>query len=162
LFLCGINLSGCSLGDEGFLQFVLRQSEQAGVPPQKLCFEITQTAAIANLTDASRFIRALEQRGCRFALDDFGSGLSSFAYLKNLPVDFLKIGGGFVKGILENPMDLAMVNSISDIARVMGKQTIAEFVESDGILEKLREVGVDYAQGYAVGEPRPFEGLNGD
>jgi EAL domain-containing protein (putative c-di-GMP-specific phosphodiesterase class I) len=95
-------------------------------------------------------------------LDDFGSGLSSFAYLKNLPVDFLKIGGGFVKGILENPMDLAMVNSISDIARVMGKQTIAEFVESDGILEKLREVGVDYAQGYAVGEPRPFEGLNGD
>jgi len=156
LFLCAINLSGHSFADKDFLGFVIRQLEQTGVPPHKLCFEITETAAIASLACASRFIKTLEDRGCWFALDDFGTGLSSFAYLKNLPVRFLKIDGAFVKGIVENAIDLAMVSSIHEIAHVMGKQTIAEFVENVTILDRLRELGVDYAQGYALGHPKPL------
>jgi two-component system CheB/CheR fusion protein len=156
LFLCSINLSGHSLGDEKFLEFVNRQFNETKLPPQKICFEVTETAAIANLASAARFIKVLKQRGCRFALDDFGSGLSSFAYLKNLPVDFLKIDGVFVKDIIGDPIALAMVNSINDIGHVMGKQTIAEFVENDAILKRLQEVGVDYAQGNYIGRPRPL------
>jgi diguanylate cyclase (GGDEF)-like protein len=156
LHLCGINLSGHSLGDEEFLMFVAREMEQAKIPPSKICFEITETAAIANLSSATRFIKALKLQGCRFALDDFGSGFSSFAYLKNLPVDFLKIDGVFVKDIVEDPIDFAMVKSINEIGQVMGKQTIAEFVENADILEKLREIGVDYAQGYGMGRPQPM------
>ena len=156
LFLCAINLSGHSFADDDFLGFVIRQLEETSVPPEKLCLEITETAAIANLADASRFIRTVEERGCRFTLDDFGSGLSSFVYLKNLPVHFLKIDGSFVKGIVDNAMDLAMVGSINKIAHIMGKQTIAEFVENMAILDKLRELGVDYAQGYALGHPEPL------
>jgi diguanylate cyclase (GGDEF)-like protein/PAS domain S-box-containing protein len=159
LFLCAINLSGLSLGDEKFLAFVKAQFKKWRVPPEKLCFEITETVAITNLTDATVFIQSLKELGCRFALDDFGSGLSSFAYLKNLPVDFLKIDGIFVKDILDDPMDLAMVRSINEIGQVMGKQTIAEFVENDAILEKLREIGVDYAQGYGISRPEPLEKL---
>ena len=106
-----------------------------------------------SLADASGFIKTLEDLGCWFALDDFGSGLSSFAYLKNLPVHFLKIDGTLVKGIVDSAIDLAMVRSIHEIAHVMGKLTIAEFVENAAILEKLRELGVDYAQGYALGRP---------
>ena len=98
----------------------------------------------------------LKAQGCRFSLDDFGSGLSSFAYLKNLPLDFLKIDGMFVKDILEDSLDLAMVRSINEIGQVMGKKTIAEFVENEAILEKLREIGIDYAQGYGIKRPRPF------
>ena len=157
LGLCAINLSGLSLGNEEFLRFVLRSFEELPIPPEKLCFEITETAAITNLTDACRFIKVLHERGCQFALDDFGSGLSSFAYLKNLPVDFLKIDGAFVKGIVDDPIDLAMVRSIKEIGQVMGKQIIAEFVESAGILAKLREIGIDYAQGYFLGVPRAME-----
>jgi EAL domain-containing protein (putative c-di-GMP-specific phosphodiesterase class I) len=97
--------------------------------------------------------------GCHFALDDFGSGLSSFAYLKQLAVDFLKIDGVFVKDVVDDPINLAMVKSINDIGKVMGKRTIAEFVENDGILEKLRDVGVDYAQGYRIGRPKPLDRL---
>ena len=157
LFLCSINLSGHSLGNGKFLEFVIQQFEETNLPPQKICFEITETVAIANLTSATRFIKALSELGCRFALDDFGSGLSSFAYLKNLPVDFLKIDGMFVKDIVDDPIDFAMVRSINEIGHVMGKQTIAEFVENEDILEKLREIGVDYAQGYGIGRPRPIE-----
>ncbi|MCZ6576341.1 MAG: EAL domain-containing protein, partial [Gammaproteobacteria bacterium] len=120
----------------------------------KICFEITETAAIANLENATKFMKTLKERGCRFALDDFGSGLSSFAYLRNLPVDFLKIDGVFVKDIVDDPIALAMVKSINEIGQVMGKKTIAEFVENEPILEKLREIGVDYAQGYGVGRPQ--------
>ena len=129
------------------------------MPAEKLCFEITETAAITNLVSATRFITALKGWGCCFALDDFGSGLSSFAYLKQLDVDYLKIDGVFVKDIVADPISLAMVKSINDIGQVMGKRTIAEFVENDDILEKLREVGVDYAQGYCIGRPTPLDRL---
>jgi EAL domain-containing protein (putative c-di-GMP-specific phosphodiesterase class I) len=162
LLLCAINLSGSSLGDKEFLEFIIQQFEEQNLPPEKICFEVTETAAIANLTHATHFIKALKALGCRFALDDFGSGLSSFAYLKNLPVDFLKIDGMFVKDIVEDPIDFAMVKSINDMAHVMGKQTIAEFVENDAILEKLQEIGVDYAQGYGIGRPRPLEEMTQD
>jgi diguanylate cyclase (GGDEF)-like protein/PAS domain S-box-containing protein len=159
LFLCSTNLSGHSLGDENFLKFIIQQFEQTNLPPEKICFEITETAAIANLASATQFINSLKALGCRFALDDFGSGLSSFAYLKNLPVDFIKIDGVFVKDITHDPIALAMVHSINEIGHVMGKQTIAEFVETEGILQKLREIGVDYAQGYGIGRPQPIEQL---
>jgi len=159
LGMCSINLSGHSIADEDFLQFVIASLDGTNVPAEKLCFEITETAAITNLVSATRFITALKGWGCHFALDDFGSGLSSFAYLKQLAVDFLKIDGVFVKDVVDDPINLAMVKSINDIGKVMGKRTIAEFVENDGILEKLREVGVDYAQGYRVGRPKPLDRL---
>ena len=157
LNFCSINLSGLSLSNKTFLPFVTEKLEESGIPPGKICFEITETVAIANLGSAISFIKGLREMGCRFALDDFGSGLSSFAYLKNLPVDFLKIDGLFVKDILDDPMDLAMVKSINEIGHVMEKQTIAEFVENDAILEKLREIGVDFVQGYGIGRPRPID-----
>ena len=153
LFLCSINLSGVSLADEDFLIFVTTELASAGLPPGKVCFEITETAAIANLSGAMRFIEVLRRVGCRFALDDFGSGLSSFAYLKSLPVDFLKIDGVFVKDIVEDPIDRELVRSINEIGHVMGKRTIAEFVETEEILTALGEIGVDYAQGFELGEP---------
>ena len=152
---CAINLSGISVADESFLEFVARRLDSTDVPAHKICFEITETAVIANLTSAVRFIKELAGRGCQFAQDDFGSGLSSFTYLKNLPVDFLKIDGTFVQGINDDPLDLAMVRSINDIGHVMGKQTIAEGVESEAVLERLREIGVDYGQGYVFGRPTP-------
>jgi EAL domain-containing protein (putative c-di-GMP-specific phosphodiesterase class I) len=151
-----VNLSGQSLSDMELLNYIIKFFENSELQPQKFCFEVTETAAIANLTYATNFIKRLKDLGCHFALDDFGSGLSSFAYLKNLPVDFIKIDGLFVKDILDDPIDLAMVKSINEIGQVMGKTTIAEFVENNDILAKLREVGVDYAQGYAVSKPRPL------
>jgi len=159
LSLCSINLSGHSLGDDELLTFILQRFSDTGIPPDKICFEITETAAIAKLSLASQWIQSLRQRGCRFALDDFGSGLSSFGYLKSLPVDFLKIDGQFIKDITGNPMNMVIVRSIHEIARVMGISTVAEFVESVAILEKLREIGIDYAQGYGVSTPQPFEDM---
>ena len=156
LYLCSINLSGHSLNDETFLEFVNTQFKKFPIPPEKICFEITETVAIANLSRANAFMKVLKEQGCRFSLDDFGSGLSSFAYLKNLPVDFLKIDGMFVKDMLEDSLDFAMVKSINEIGQVMGKQTIAEFVENGAIFEKLREIGIDYAQGYGIKRPRPL------
>ncbi|MGD8589654.1 MAG: PAS domain S-box protein [Chromatiales bacterium] len=157
--LCSINLTGPSLCKRDFLAFVIDEIAQSGVPPDKLCFEIAETVAITNLSSAKVFIEALKSRGCLFALDDFGSGLSSFTYLKNLPVDFLKIDGVLIKDILSEPLALAMVRSINEIGHVMGKRTIAEFVENAPILEKLWEIGVDYAQGYGIDRPRPMEAL---
>jgi len=152
-----INLSGQSLGDEAMLGFIIREFQRGDVPAEKIKFEITETAAIANLRDATVFMRSLSEFGCQFALDDFGSGLSSFAYLKNLKVDVLKIDGMFVKDMLDDPLDFEMVKSINDIGHVMGLETIAEFVESEDIADKLREIGVDYAQGYALGRPVPID-----
>jgi len=158
LSLCAINLSGCTLSDETFLDFVVDQFKHTGIPPEKICFEITETAAITNLTRAIGFIQALKALGCQFALDDFGSGMSSLSYLKQLPVDYLKIDGAFVQDIAHDPVDLAVVKSINDIGHVMGKKTIAEFVENDLILDKLREIGVDFFQGYRIGRPEPIAG----
>lgn len=151
-----INVSGQSLGDQHFLEFVEQQIEEVAVPIERICFEITETAAISNLGHAMRFFSALKPRGCRFALDDFGSGLSSFAYLKSLPVDFLKIDGSFIKDMVQDPIDRAMVEAIHRIGHVMGIKTIAESVENAGILTQLSAIGVDYAQGYEVGKPRPL------
>jgi diguanylate cyclase (GGDEF)-like protein/PAS domain S-box-containing protein len=153
---CAINLSGASIGDERFLDFIREQFVQECVPYSTICFEITETAAIANLSRAAHFIQELRSLGCLFSLDDFGAGMSSFSYLKHLPVDFLKIDGGFVKDMLVDPIDRAMVVAINDIGHVMEKQTIAEFVEDQHILGALREIGVDYAQGYGLAKPRPF------
>jgi diguanylate cyclase (GGDEF)-like protein/PAS domain S-box-containing protein len=154
LAMCSINLSGQSLGDDKFLPYVIEQFERSGIDPTKICFEITETAAIASYSQANRFINSLKELGCKFALDDFGTGLSSFGYLKHFPVDFLKIDGSFVKEMLHDPIDREMVRSINEIGHLTGKQTIAEFVESQEILAMLRGMGVDYAQGYGIGEPR--------
>src|SRR5208282_801322 len=140
LAMCSINLSGQSLGDDKF--------QKSGLDATKICFEITETAAVASFSQANRFIQALKELGCKFALDDFGTGLSSFGYLKHFPVDFLKIDGSFVKEILHDPIDREMVRSINEIGHLTGKQTIAEFAENVEIINMLRSLGVDYAQGY--------------
>jgi EAL domain-containing protein (putative c-di-GMP-specific phosphodiesterase class I) len=152
-----INISGQSLGAADFLEFVTEQITATRVPPGKLCFEITETSAISELAHALRFIDTLKALGCRFALDDFGTGLSSFSYLKALPVDYLKIDGAFVRGLAEDAIDHAMVEAVHHIGHIMGIKTVAEWVESQEILLKLRQIGVDYGQGYALGHPRPLE-----
>lgn len=156
LFKCAINLSGQSIGDPSFADFVRAEFRRYGTPPDLVCFEITETSAIANLSTARVFIEQMKVLGCSFSLDDFGAGMSSFGYLKNLDVDYLKIDGGFVKDIVDDRIDRAMVEMIHHIGRVTGKRTIAEFVESEAILAALREIGVDYAQGYAIARPRPL------
>jgi len=155
--LFSINLSGESLGNNTFLPYVKTQFQEFRIDPQNICFEITETAAIADLSNATRIIDSLKSLGCRFSLDDFGSGLSSFAYLKTLPVDFLKIDGMFVKDIATDPIDFAMVKSINEIGHVMGMQLIAEFVENKEILNKLASIHVDYAQGYGIKRPAPLK-----
>ncbi|NIR30099.1 MAG: EAL domain-containing protein [Gammaproteobacteria bacterium] len=161
LYLCSINLSGHSLGDDAFHDYLVRRLTCGAVPARKICFEVTETAAISNLASATRLMETLRKLGCNFALDDFGSGVSSFAYLKTLPADFLKIDGAFVRDIADNPLDLAVVKSINEIGKTMGKKTIAEFVDSRAILERLRAggIGVDYAQGHYLAPARPLENL---
>ncbi|MFW5431353.1 MAG: EAL domain-containing protein [Methylophilaceae bacterium] len=148
-----INLSGQSLTNNTFLASIIAKLLDSKIPGEKICFEITETAAIHNLTSAIKFITTLRDMGCTFALDDFGSGLSSFGYLKNLPVDYLKIDGMFVKDMVNDPIDRAMVKSINEIGQLMNMQTIAEYVENTEILEMLKDIGVDYAQGYGVSKP---------
>ncbi len=154
LTLCAINLSGQSLGDDKFLPFVIEQFQKSGIDPTKICFEITETAAVANFSQANRFIKALKELGCKFSLDDFGTGLSSFGYLKHFPVDFLKIDGSFVREILHDPIDREMVRSINEIGHLTGKLTIAEFAENAEIIQMLTSLGVDYAQGYGIAQPQ--------
>jgi diguanylate cyclase (GGDEF)-like protein/PAS domain S-box-containing protein len=151
-----VNLSGASINDDDFIDFLREQFACHQIPPSHLCFEITETVAISNLAKAAQFINDLRSLGCRFALDDFGSGMSSFAYLKNLPVDYLKIDGSFIKNIVDDPVDSVMVEAIHQIGQVMGIQTIAEFVENNAILEKVTALGVSYAQGYGIDKPRPL------
>ncbi len=159
LELGSVNLSGSSLGDDGCLGHIESQLREFAIPPEKICFEITETEAIANLDKATHFINRLKSLGCKFALDDFGSGFSSYAYLKNLPVDFLKIDGMFVKDVATDPVNYAMVESINHIGHVMGRKTIAEFVENQAILHTLNQLGVDYMQGYGLAKPRPLSEL---
>jgi diguanylate cyclase (GGDEF)-like protein/PAS domain S-box-containing protein len=151
--LLSINLSGASINDERFTNFAINLIKQSQVPGDCLCFEITETAAIAQITRAQKFITAMKNLGVKFALDDFGSGVSSFAYLKNLAVDYLKIDGSLVKNIINEECDRAIVYSINEVAHLMGMKTIAEFVENDQILEHLGKISIDYAQGYVMGEP---------
>lgn len=148
-----INLSGHSLSDHQFLSFVVQELSENSIAPGKLCFEITETAAIANLQNATKFINTLKAKGCRFSLDDFGMGLSSYAYLKNLPVDFLKIDGTFVKDMHDDPADRELVRSVNQIAHVIGIKTIAECVESETVWKLVQGIGVDYAQGFYVDRP---------
>ena len=154
-----INVSGHSINDETFPDFVLEQFSKTQAPTSKVTFEITETAAIANLYNAVDFMNRMKIIGCRFSLDDFGTGLSSYSYLRNLPVDYVKIDGVFVKDALQNPSDLAVVRSINEIGHYMGKQIIAEFVESDEILSQIKEIGVDFAQGYGIEKPQPLDML---
>jgi diguanylate cyclase (GGDEF)-like protein/PAS domain S-box-containing protein len=154
--LFAINLSGQSIGEESFQAYVVEELERSGVDSRRICFEITETAAISKLDSAIRFISALKAKGCRFILDDFGSGLSSFAYLRDLQVEFLKIDGEFVQNMMEDRVKRAMVESINQIGHVMGLQTIAEWVENRQTLEALKELGVDYAQGYWLCRPQPL------
>ncbi|MGI9286697.1 MAG: putative bifunctional diguanylate cyclase/phosphodiesterase [Pseudomonadales bacterium] len=154
--MCSINLSGHSLSDEDFVDYLSQRFREQALPAHKICFEITETAAMTNLNAAIGFMERLRRFGCRFALDDFGTGLSSFGYLRNLPVDYIKIDGVFVRDMVDDKIDFAMVKSIHEMGRVMGKQTVAEYVESVEILELLRDIGVDYAQGFSVGKPQPM------
>ena len=157
--LTTINLSGASVADPLFLDFVLEQLHTPNLPANNICLEITETVAITNLSKARRFISELSDAGCMFALDDFGSGMSSYGYLKDLPVDFLKIDGQFVQEMDSDPVSLAMVRSINEIGQLMGKKTIAEFVANEKTLQLLKLIGVDYAQGYYFGKPAPLDEL---
>jgi EAL domain-containing protein (putative c-di-GMP-specific phosphodiesterase class I) len=154
-----INLSGASLGHTEMLAYISARLATANFKASMIKFEITETAAISNLRNANSFIKALSEIGCQFSLDDFGSGLSSFGYLKNLPVQSIKIDGMFVRDMNSDPLDFEMVKSINDIGHVMGLETIAEFVEDEHIWEKLRSIGVDYGQGYHLGKPMPIDAI---
>ncbi len=153
---CAINLSGQSLCDDNLLTYVVDLFDETGIPCESISFEVTETAAVANLTRAKRFISVLRGMGCSFSLDDFGAGLSSFGYLKSLPVDYLKIDGAFVRDMVIDRVDYAMVRSINEIGHLMGLKTIGEYAEDDMILLALRQAGVDYAQGNAISPPKLF------
>ena len=157
--LCHVNVSAQSVADPAFLEHAGALLDRHPGVAARLCFEITETAVIANLDDACRFIEAMRVRGCRIALDDFGSGLSSFAYLKRLPVDILKIDGAFVRDLGRGGSDLALVRSMSQMGQALGKVTIAEWVESEAVMAQLREVGIGCVQGYAVHVPCPLDEL---
>lgn len=154
-----INLSGQTLGDEYFQQFLIEEMERNQVPAESICFEVTETAAISRLDSAVGFITDMRARGCRFALDDFGTGVSTFSYLRNLPLDYVKIDGSFVRDMVDDELMAAMVDSINQIVHVVGLKSVAEFVENDAILGQLKDLGVDYAQGYTISRPFPMSQL---
>jgi len=151
----GVNLSGQSLGDGDFHEFLLERLDAATVDRHRLCFEITETAVIRNLDRAAQFIQRLRERGCSVALDDFGSGLSSFTYLKYLPVDYLKIDGLFVRNLMHDHVDQAIVDAINRLAHTLGLRTVAEFAGDEDTLALLGQLGLDYAQGFAIAGPVP-------
>jgi diguanylate cyclase (GGDEF)-like protein/PAS domain S-box-containing protein len=157
LEMCSINLSRRSLSDQSFHEFAAALIERSPVSPGKLCFEITESGAIADMNKTIAFIEALAARGCCFSLDDFGTGVTSFSYLKQLPVDFIKIDGSFIQTMCKSEVDFEMVRFTNDISHMMGRRTIAEYVTDPQIADKLKSIGVDYAQGYWVGRPRPLE-----
>jgi len=157
LDLCSINLSGQSMGDMAMVDFILEQIKISGVSPHKLCFEITESAVISNLEYARQFIIKLKDIGCSFALDDFGSGLSSFDYLKNLPVDYVKLDGSLIRDVATNKVSQAMVHAINYVSHVMNMKSIAEYVEDDAILHQLQRISIDYVQGYEIGRPGLFD-----
>jgi len=153
---CAINLSGSSLNSEGMLEFIRKTTHKYQLSPGSICFELTETVAVNNLQAAAVFINECKSMGFLFALDDFGTGTSSFGYLKNLPVDYLKIDGSFVKNIEHDSVDMAMVETINRIGHLLGKHTIAEFAENEATILKLGDLGVDFAQGYGVSLPQPL------
>ena len=157
-----INLSGSSVTDDGFLDYLLEQISEFGVGTSRICFEITETGTISNLVKAADFVRAFRNIGCKFSIDDFGTGLASHNYLRELPVDYVKIDGSFVTGIHKNRNDYAMARSINDLAHFLGQETIAESVENDEIVGKLREIGVDYLQGWGIGRPKTLAEVTDD
>ena len=157
LELCCINLSGAALNDEEFLKYLLNKLKTSAVDPKILCFEVSESAVSTNLTAVSGFMDKLGLLGCKFAMDDFSGGLNSFNYLKKLPVNFVKINSTFVRAIMEDPIHYAMVKSINDVAQTLGKQTIAESVESEDVLEKLLELGVNLMQGYHIAAPEVID-----
>jgi EAL domain-containing protein (putative c-di-GMP-specific phosphodiesterase class I) len=152
-----VNVSGQSLGEEGFDDFVVDQISKSGINPRVFCFELTESAAIANLARAEKVMKRLRDLGCSIALDDFGTGLSSLAYLRALPIDMLKIDGSFVKDILKDPRAESMVQAIAQLARSMNLTTVAEFVETDEIRLHVASLGVDYGQGFAIARPAPLQ-----
>ena len=157
-----INVSGPSIGDPAFLDFLEGSVRDSGLPPGILCFELTETAAVSNLARADRLMQRMRALGCDFALDDFGTGLSSLAYLKSLPVSVLKIDGSFVRDTLANQRTELMVRAIAQLAHTMGMETVAEFVETDELRIRMASLGVDYGQGYAIGRPQPLADVLGD
>jgi diguanylate cyclase (GGDEF)-like protein len=156
LKMCTINLSRRTLADQTFQKYASDLLDTTAVPADKLCFEITENGAIANMHKTISFIGALSERGCHFSLDDFGTGMTSFSYLKQLPVDFIKIDGSFIQKMLSSEIDYEMVRFTNDISHMMGRQTIAEYVTDQSILKNLKNLGVDFAQGYLIGKPRPL------
>jgi EAL domain-containing protein (putative c-di-GMP-specific phosphodiesterase class I) len=157
-----MNLSGQSLGDDDFLEFIEQEIERSDLPASCLCFEITESAAVSNMKKAQSFIDRLRQRGCRISLDDFGAGLSSFAYLKNFSVDTLKIDGGFIRDITENRISESMVAAITQVAKVMELKTVAEYVETEETRKLISELGVDFAQGHLIGKPVTLDSVLSD
>jgi EAL domain-containing protein (putative c-di-GMP-specific phosphodiesterase class I) len=151
-----INLSGHSLADDTFQDMLRRTLSETTIPAESLCFEITETAVISNLGRAKRFVGELREMGCHMALDDFGSGLSSFGYLKQFPIDYIKIDGSFIKHVANDDTDRAIVEAINHVGHVCKVKTVAECVEDDASLKVLRDLNVDYAQGLVVGAPKPL------
>jgi EAL domain-containing protein (putative c-di-GMP-specific phosphodiesterase class I) len=157
-----INLSGQSLGDDEILNFVEEEIDASGVPATSICFEVTESAAVSSREKAQAFIDTLKKRGCSFSLDDFGAGLSSFAYLKNFNVDILKIDGSFIRDIAENRISESMVAAITQVAKVMELETVAEYVESEETRKLIADLGVDFAQGHAIGKPINLDNVLAD
>jgi EAL domain-containing protein (putative c-di-GMP-specific phosphodiesterase class I) len=157
-----MNISGASIASEEFLEFLQGTIADSGLPPENLCFELTETSAVSNLARADRLMQRLRGFGCSFALDDFGTGLTSLVYLKSLPVSVLKIDGAFVRDTVANPRTESMVRAIAQMARTMGMETVAEYVETDELRTRMTGLGVDYGQGFAIGRPVPIDQVLGD